>query len=89
MLAGSLDLEKNIVWPRNLVLVILSPSPLSVSLDIVVSIGSWIATPLGVDLVSANLCSLCVRGSVVDREECVSARHACGYSSRRFGDLDP
>jgi hypothetical protein len=29
------------------------PSPLSVSLDIVVSFGSWFATPLGVDLVSA------------------------------------
>jgi hypothetical protein len=64
----------------NLVLVILSPSPLSVSLDIVVSIGSWFATPLGVDLVSANLFSNLfssfVRGSVVDRKECVSACHA-------------
>jgi hypothetical protein len=53
------ELSKSIaevVWPWNLVLVILSPSPLSVSLDIVVSVGSWFATPLGVDLVSA-LCS--------------------------------
>ena len=32
------------------------PSPLSVSLDIVVSFGSWFATPLGVDLVSAMAC---------------------------------
>ena len=30
-----------------------SPSPFGVSLDIVVSVGSWFATPLGVDLVSA------------------------------------
>ena len=42
-----------VVWPWNLVLVILSPSPLSVSLGIVVSVGLWFATPLGVDLVSA------------------------------------
>ncbi len=78
-----------VVWPWNLVLVILSPSPPSVSLDIVVSVGSWFATPLGVDLVSANLCSSCVRGFVVDREERVSARHACGNSQGRFGNLDP
>ena len=77
-----------VVWPWNLVLVILSPSPPSVLLDIVVSVGSWFAMPLGVDLVSANLC-FCVRGVVVDREECVSARHACGDSPCRFGNLDP
>ena len=65
------------------------PSPLSVSLDIVVSFGSWFATPLGVDLVSANLYSSFVPGSVVDRKECVSARHACGDSPCRLRDLYP
>ena len=65
------------------------PSPLSVSLDIVVSFGSWFATPLGVDLVSANLYSSFVPGSVVDRKECVSACHACGDSTCRLRDLYP
>ncbi len=49
--------SRKVVWPWNLVLVILSPSPPSVSLDIVVSVGSWFATPLGVDLVSAPCCA--------------------------------
>ncbi len=78
-----------VVWPWNLVLDILSPSPPSISLDIVVSVGSWFATPLGVDLVSANLCLSCIRGFVVDCEECVSARHASGNSPCCFRNLDP
>jgi hypothetical protein len=67
--------------PWNLVLVILSRSPLGVLLDIVVRVGSWFATPLGVDLVSAP-CSAWPggnrRGGGVDEPRHLARRKGVG-----------
>ena len=71
-----------LTWPWNLVLAILSPSPPSVSLDIFVSIGSWFATPLGVDLVSAPCCAWPGgnrrRGGADEPRHC-AGREECGW----------